>query len=434
MAAKNFFGRKKEYKLQDVFAVKVGGPPPLTYVKRNHVDEELEYALDSDGSVLLYGASKQGKTSLWNMCRDEGDVAKSRKFIPIPCQDLKSTRQIYESMLKGAGYDIEVSRSESYVNGGGIRGKVKSGIPSALSVAIEGSEENKTTQEFTYRSLDLDYSNVSDIVLALNGLGRLVFVLEDFHYIPDDVQKQFSNDFKGIVENSSCIFIIVGAWASGNRMTLYNGEMAQRITSVRADEWSTEQLREVIGKGEDLLNIEFAEEVKEILITECRGNVSILQEICSRVCYKNNVKKTQKKKIMIDGGCLDEEIKKVIGGYDERYRNFIRDYCAGKKNKLHIRKRILNVIFNTDVNRLVEGISYADLVEEINKKFPAPINSGNITQALNTMVEVQRKKNIRPVVIGYDRPGNRLVVLDPTFITWLRHQNKEALIKMVSVS
>ena len=433
MMIRNPFKNAK-HELQDVFAVKVGGEPPLTYVKREYVDDELKYALGSNKSVILYGASKQGKTSLWRMCIKESAVAEGRKFIQVSCQDIQSTKQLYESMLKRAGYDVEVSRSESYANGGSIRGKGEFKITSIASVGLEGSEDNRTTREFNYRSLESDFSSINDVSAALDNLGRIVFILEDFHYIPDEVQKQFSLDLQGIVENSSCTFIIVGAWSEGNQITLYNGEMAMRIASVRADRWTVEELREVIGKGENLLNVEFTEHLKERLTNECRGNISILQEVCSRICRSENIEKTQEKKITIEGEYLDKIVKKVLSDYDDRYDNFIRIYSAGnKKTQLQIRKRILNVILNASEDDLIKGISYENLTKEINEQTSSPINSGNITQALDNVVKLQKKKNIKPIVIGYNKSSRRLTILDPTFITWLRHQSKERLLEMVAI-
>ena len=68
---------------------------------------------------------------------------------------------------------------------------------------------------------------------------------------------------KAFHEGSELTFIVVGVWLDENRLTTYNGDLIDRVVAVNADAWSDDQLREVIRKGEELLNIEFDETFRE---------------------------------------------------------------------------------------------------------------------------------------------------------------------------
>jgi hypothetical protein len=91
-------------------------------------------------------------------------------------------------------------------------------------------------------------------------------VLEDFHYLSVETQKDFAVSLKAFHEQSSSCFIIVGVWLEENRLTVYNGDLTGRVISVNADKWSGEELEEVIHAGEALLNIQFSESFKQNLL------------------------------------------------------------------------------------------------------------------------------------------------------------------------
>ena len=49
-------------KTSEVFGIRV--EPVLSYVEREAVDGKFKDAIDSDHHIVVYGSSKQGKTSL----------------------------------------------------------------------------------------------------------------------------------------------------------------------------------------------------------------------------------------------------------------------------------------------------------------------------------------------------------------------------------
>ena len=54
---------------------------------------------------------------------------------------------------------------------------------------------------------------MNDIIAALNQINFKKFiVLEDFHYLPVETQKDFSVALKAFHENSDLCFIVIGVW------------------------------------------------------------------------------------------------------------------------------------------------------------------------------------------------------------------------------
>lgn len=64
-----------KHKASDVYGI--GRDLPLNYVSRSSVDEYFISNLTRDKHVIIYGSSKQGKTSLRKNCLDEDDYMRS---------------------------------------------------------------------------------------------------------------------------------------------------------------------------------------------------------------------------------------------------------------------------------------------------------------------------------------------------------------------
>jgi hypothetical protein len=79
-------------KLQDVFGV--SRDVPLTYVERDDVDKKSVSSLAREKHIVVYGGSKQGKTSLRKHALPESDYA------VVQCTGTTSRIDIYSMILK----------------------------------------------------------------------------------------------------------------------------------------------------------------------------------------------------------------------------------------------------------------------------------------------------------------------------------------------
>jgi hypothetical protein len=113
---------------------------------------------------------------------------------------------------------------------------------------ISGEKETTESTEATESELELDPSDVNDAIAALNKIKFAKFiVLEDFHYLPTETQKDFAVALKAFHEGSKFCFIIIGIWLEENRLVVYNGDLTGRVVAINADQWSDSELREVIA-------------------------------------------------------------------------------------------------------------------------------------------------------------------------------------------
>ena len=264
-------------KARDVFGV--GREKPLNYVERTEVDGKFIESLTRDKHVVIYGSSKQGKTALRKHCLDDGD------YVVVSCLNSMRLGDLHGAILKATGYRIEQTQTKTvggnWKYGAEFKGEGK--VPYLASLSGQGMLERQKSgaNEIKTARLELDLFDVNDIITALTEVSFHKFIiLEDFHYLPTETQKDFSFALKVFHENSRLCFIVIGVWRDKNRLIYYNGDLTSRVVSIDVDLWSDEQLRLVVQTGEQLLNVHFDDDMITDLVQHCSNSVSILQEAC----------------------------------------------------------------------------------------------------------------------------------------------------------
>lgn len=195
--------------------------------------------------------------------------------------------------------------------------------------SVEGSHEGTTTDSVTKVALELDPSDVNDIIGALDEIGFKQFILiED--YLSLETQQDFAIALKAFHESSKLTFIIVGVWLDENRLIEFNGDLTERVLSVNADAWSEPQLSEVIGRGEKLLNVRFNPAFRSGLINGCFESVSIVQTACHKVVEDASITSTVGETAIVGAG-LDafSMIRDVVDKQSARYSGFLQKLAGG---------------------------------------------------------------------------------------------------------
>ena len=136
-----------DHKTTDVFGVK--STLIKSYIEREAVDNKFKAALSGGNEIVIYGSSKQGKTSL---LLKHLDVT---KYIKVECSPQTTTIDIYKSVLRQLRIKfIESETVESTVEkglkvGGGFKVKVpfigETGINPELSNQTGQTKEQNTT-------------------------------------------------------------------------------------------------------------------------------------------------------------------------------------------------------------------------------------------------------------------------------------------------
>lgn len=424
-----------KHAVDDVFGV--SRDVPLNYVDRDAVDGKFIESLSRSHHIVIFGSSKQGKTCLRKHCLGEDD------YITISCQNKWKLGDLHAAILKRAGYEIKQSVAQAV--GGHFKlvasaeGSVKLPLlaKGGMKVAGEVAETSETIE--TKTELELDPLDANDIIRALEEVGFSKFIaIEDFHYLPDETQRDFSFALKTFHEQSKVSFIITGVWREQNRLIAFNGDLTERVFSIDVDSWPPEDLYKVIKAGEELLHVEFSDDFKKAVVEGCSESVHLVQEACRRACRQTGVFETGD--TLKEVGSLELAtalLKEIVSEQTGRYSGFIMNFSDGfQQTDLEMPKWIIYAVLSSSVEDLEKGIRLREISSIIKGRHPrgTGLNNGNITQALNFATSLQAEKGIRPIVIDYDGTNRNLHVVDKGFLIWLAHQDRNELLEDLGVA
>lgn len=397
---------------------------PKNYVIRKHVDDAFISALSKDTHVVVYGGSKQGKTSL------RKKHLMSNDHVVITCSRSWEVSNIHESLLKAAGYHI--TASESLTTSG--KSKV------CLSLGPGDTDiSNETVRQVNKKHLELDIDSVNDVIRALEEISfEKYIIIEEFHYLSEQTQIDFAHILKAYHELSKHCFIIIGVWLEDDRLTAYNNDLVGRVISVNADTWLEEDIDELLDTSESLLNIEFTQEFKSGIKKYCKDNVFLVQQICMKACEAQGVHHTQPVKVTV-AKTLDiyEEIKSTLSMQSGRYTKFLMAFGVGfQPTELELYKWILAPLIDIDEAHLRDGLTAQAIRRYVEPKHPlgSQVSILKLSGALNKCVALQQEKNIRPIVIEYDTNRQRLKIVDKGFLLWRSFQDKNELFELADLS
>jgi hypothetical protein len=419
--------------LDDVYGISRG--VPRNYVQRSQTDHELYVALGRKRHIVIYGSSKQGKTCLRKQSiRDD-------QCIRVTCSNNWTLGQLHAAILKAAGYTIEQSTTKTSSGEHKLNLKLSGRAnPIGIGIGIDGGGETTDAYqtETVETRLELDPSDVNDVIEALDQLDfDRYLILEDFHYLNASTQREFSVALKAFYEDSPCIVVVIGVWLDQNRLVQFNGDLTGRLTTIDADHWSRQQLKEVIEQGEGLLNIKFCDSFVQRLLDECCSSVWIVQEVCYRAGEMSGILGRQDHRVQIgtneDASRL---IEAVVNSQSARYHQFIRAFTDGaESDRATAHRWLLAAVLVSEPHILESGLHRDELYQFITANAESEVSIYTIDSILKELTTFQLSViQTTPIIFDYDRSGLRLNVTDRGFIIWLNYQDKEVLLNDAGMS
>ena len=409
-----------------------------SYIEREKVDGEFQRALNLGKQIIVYGSSKQGKTSLIKKHLEEN------KIIQIECSPTMQIIDIYSSILRQSKAQIIKEYCEETSEGNKINPSIKAKIKIPLIAEVGGQLGaegfNETSKKENYKVVEYNLSLSQDILEILKEINfDKTIVLENFHYLSEDVQKHFAFDLRTF-QDGNIRFIIVGIWRERNRLAQFNGDLQDRMVEVPVEPWEKEDFGKVINAGSELLNINI-DNVKEEIINSCFDSIGVLQELCKECCFSANINKTSVDKIDIQTEHLEKAKTRKLEDYSGRHLRSFESFADSPKKEregkipLFIPYYFLNILLNTDFNEIVGGFKRKNIHErilEIHHR-PKDVRASDMSNFLYSIIKYQLNKDIKPPLFDYDRSIQTLRIIDSTLYFFLRECNKEEVLENLPI-
>lgn len=421
-------------KVNDVFGVK--STLIKTYIERENVDKKFQDAINGGNEVIVYGSSKQGKTTLILKHLKEKD------YIKVECSPQTNPIDIYKSILRqlNIGYIESETNYTSSQQGGKINAGFKVKIPVVGEVGL-GSEVNETDSKSTsQKQVFFEYNlelaqDVSELLQRNKSIKYIV--LENFHYLSLETQENLAYDLR-IFQDHQIIFIILGIWREANRLVQFNGDLLDRISEVPVEPWEKNDFTRVIEKGEALLNVDFSK-IKTNIIDCSYDSIGVVQEICKQCCIAANVNEQSETKIILEQEHLSKALKIKSNEYGIRHnRNFESFVDISRKTSTQSGKASLafpyyfiQLLLSFQLDNIESGLSRSSLLEEIRKIHHRrdDVRSSDLGAFLHNITQYQINKKINPPFVDYDRGGKILKIIDSSLYFYLRNCNRKEILE-----
>jgi hypothetical protein len=415
-------------KLEEVFGV--SSKAIASYIEREEVDSRFRRALESDKQIIVYGSSKQGKTALVSK------YLPYEKNILVSLTPKSTVLDIYHTILSSAGVRITAGAIEqrSTESSVGIGARVKALVPLFGGGEAETKGETKagSRSEQKYEEVPVNLELPQHVAELLNKVGSQKWViLENFHYLNDDTQKQFAFDLRAFQE-LGVRFVVLGVWREKNRMAQFNGDLLDRVVEVPVEPWTEADFRRVAHKGSEVLNISILDDILVGTIRASFSSIGVFQELLKGICREAGVAETQGSRVQIaDPQLLPETIVTKARDYSARHQRALEAIAAGHTSggakgdlpPLFLPYYLVRVVIESGFDGIANGMRRGDLHDKIRTIHHRgnDVRASDISNLLGGLANLQAVKSISPPIIDYDAQNRLLQVVDSTFYFFLKN-------------
>ena len=419
-------------KLQEVFGI--SAKPVLSYVERGQVDGKFVEALAGDRHIIVYGSSKQGKTALRQKHIPED------KCVVVRCGAKSTIETIYQAILRDTGVKLDVFETKTEAMKGGLKAKwsFKALIPFVGGTDI-GAEASTEASAQTARHTEYIGFDLSDAQSATELLAKVKYkknvVLENFHYLPEETQKQIAFDLKTFHE-VSIRFVILGIWKEANYLLMYNGDLQDRMVEIPVEPWDPGDFDRVITKGCHLLNIEIADAAVRQFKENSYGNIGMLQEFLRTYCHLCGIAEERVVKAVLDNtDNIARTFEEKLADQRGRLTKVLQTIAAKGISATHAEHPLVlpyflvKVLLTTPVAELIEGIRRSQLLDKLRqvhyREQKETIRASDLSNLLKRLPQYQEE--IQPPFLYYDSNQSRLKIVDATQFFVLARVDHEEL-------
>ena len=425
-------------KLGEVFGV--SAKPIRSYVERDEVDTRFREALNSDKQVIVYGSSKQGKTAL---------VSKYLSYeqnLLVSLTPKTTVLDIYQTILSSSGIHIRTGTVEKRSTETNISfsAKVKARIPifGSGEIGTEGGVNAGSGAEQQYEEVPINLElpqHVADLLKRIHS--KKWIILENFHYLNDDIQKQLAFDLRAFQE-LGVRFVVLGVWREKNRMAQFNGDLLDRVVEVPVEPWTDLDFRRVATKGAAALAVSLSDEILTDAIRASFSSIGVFQELLKGICSEAGVLETQDQKVHIaETERLTQTINAKAKDYAARHQRALEAIAAGHATggakgelpPLFLSYYLVRVVLESGYEGIANGMRRTDIHDRIRAIHHRgdDVRASDMSNLLAGLANLQSAKSISPPIIDYDSQNRLLQVVDSTFYFFIKNSDLKEILESI---
>lgn len=402
-----------------------GKLPEVTYIDDHLKDRSriLADALDTGAAVIsLSGPSKSGKTVFI-----EKNIGKDR-LVQVTGAGITDANKLWDRVFDIVGTPIAKKTSTASGFDGTIGGKIGGEAGVFVSASGEVSASGTWSKSSSEQSdVAVDYLQL--LIRELADTGLVVFI-DDFHYIPQNVQVEVSNQIKEAIRNN-VIFVVASVPYHSDDAIRANPDLRGRTIKLDFDYWKSDELSKIASRGFAALNVSVSPAYVQALASEAAGSPQLMQSLCLTTCFENDVREVQSspKHLASDRDAISKVCTRTASTSD--YSSTVAKMKEGPKTRGQDRKsHLLNDSTISDVYPLILlaialdppelTLRYPNLQKRIQSLCATEQPSGSsVTGACSHIASIANESENRSI-IEWDEEHDVLDIRDPYLLFFLR--------------
>ena len=317
--------------IADVF--RPGAMPSYTYINRLATTNGITYeaklrkALAKTGSlVLITGGTKTGKTVLCNK------VVPREKIVRLSGSHIKTDDDFWKYAAEVLEIPDEIQENELLQDMEEEKERY-SGRVSVFSLiaTVIGVEKRRSSTQGTSKTRKILRSN--SLLTKIMIQGDYVLVIDDFHYIPKEVQLYLARVLKTELFNGLKVVLLSLPHRADEAIKL-NPDLIGRTSFIEVAPWTKTELKEIAQKGFDCLHVPVDDSLLDYIAEESALSPLLMQENCFNLSFRLREKAT--------AGITKEDVKAAFTDTVEdnkSYKDIVQSILNGPKKGRARRKQ-----------------------------------------------------------------------------------------------
>jgi hypothetical protein len=384
-----------------------------SYIDRGNLDEAVESLSRRDQHIALRGDSKSGKSWLRQKVFPNSNI--------IQCRINDDVTGIYRQILSNLGISTIVEETNAVGGRITFEGSVEAGWRILAKASGKASADGEIKFEKVTRPLGRDEFDVEFICELMLASDRRV-IIEDFHYLSNDVQRHLAHELKTLWDYGVYI-VVVGVWHRKNYLIFLNPDLAGRISELGV-EWTDAELAASFTKGCKALNVSVSKEIANSVAQNSYGNIGILQSLSLHFLEACDVRTEQRVTLeyldvgkLLDAGMnYADQLEAVYALFAERIAEGIRK----RKDATQIYSFALWAVMESTDEEALNGLSTDWIFEKSRIRQPR-IQKPNLRSVLRKFKELQVDDRGKGVVISFDEASDKIILVDRGLLFYRRY-------------
>ncbi|MEL6959267.1 MAG: TniB family NTP-binding protein [Pseudomonadota bacterium] len=254
--------------VRDVFVA--GGMPSVTYVNRSsaNLEKKLKTEIREGYKVIcVTGPTKSGKTVLTR------HVLGREKSALVNGGQVENSSEFWSLLLQ----DLRLPESETETNSD----ETSAGFRYILTAQATASAGK--SQVFNNKN--------KNTILTFMREQNLALVVDDFHYLPMEVQREIVRSLKSEVFEGLVAILIAVPHRAFDAIGVER-EMEGRFAHVEIPTWEIEELAAIPVQGFPKLQMRVDQGCLEVFSDEANGSPLLMQRFCNRLCNHYDIEET----------------------------------------------------------------------------------------------------------------------------------------------